>query len=518
MKMESDKVLQIITAFKQVFNKYKLEVISLVMILFSVIIISSLDSSRQFVLSSQAQNFPDCFGKTGSVCEGVGDNNGRVTVLNCTGEVKNYTCQRNHKKFDNLSVCYSATQTNDFKEYVGMAVNPGERGECVVDAYGLCDIGQADILNDGTFFGGMCWDIMKVCENCSQITPTLSPTPTSVNTLTPTKTPTPTRTLTPTKTPTISPTITPTPTKTLTPTPTKTLTPVPTVPTKTPTPTRIPTQTLRPTITPTVILKRITVQGRIYEDLDVFGNVGRGAWADEIPACYRTPCYSLGKTYTVPVRIDLSTNSGYKLDIANNPNTTDICSVNQEEEKEYCGWANPVYKDGKIYPGSHCSKYGGFSLTISPQDKPKIYNLGGKNYYLIRVVVAPEVALPGSAPYPLWKIWGLSEAYWFNAGTVSPPSPLPAMPYQDNSPTGVVRCDLFNDSVQCNVCKGGVTFPSWANICRLNSTTGHLQEGLSNCSLNTYRSGNTFGYWAGILVPIDAGTQSNNLWIGIAKR
>lgn len=126
-----------------------------------------------------------CSGRTGSICEGVGGNDGSVSVLNCTGSTQIYTCQKNHTRFTNPTACNSAQRTDNWSSYDGMQIVAGARGTCSVDSGGDCDIGQADITNNSTL-PGVCWDVVKTCTNCTL------PTPTNTPRLTPTSTPTPT--------------------------------------------------------------------------------------------------------------------------------------------------------------------------------------------------------------------------------------------------------------------------------------------------------------------------------------
>lgn len=176
----------------------------------------------------------------GVYCEGVGNRDGSTSVLNCTTETKNFTCQTNHTRFTDLTTCNAADRTNQYTGYSTLVVPPYESRSCSTGAGGTCDIGQVDIL------GPLCWDTIKNCTNCGG-----TPTPTRILTPTPT---TPTTTGTPTPTIRITPTpttrVTPTPTTRITPTPTRriTLTPTPTrVITVTPTPTRVITLTPTPT-------------------------------------------------------------------------------------------------------------------------------------------------------------------------------------------------------------------------------------------------------------------------------
>lgn len=126
-----------------------------------------------------------CSGRTGSICEGVGGNDGSVSVLNCTGSTQIYTCQKNHTRFTNPTACNSAQRTDNWSSYDGMQIAAGARGTCSVDSGGDCDIGQADITNNSTL-QGVCWDVAKTCTNCSPLTPTATPR----LALTPTATPT----------------------------------------------------------------------------------------------------------------------------------------------------------------------------------------------------------------------------------------------------------------------------------------------------------------------------------------
>lgn len=130
-----------------------------------------------------------CIGKSGSICEGVGDNNGSVAVLNCTDSTQIYACQKNHTHFTNPTACNSAQRTDNWSSYDGMPVDPGTRGTCSVDSGGDCDIGQADITN--ATLPGVCWDVMKTCTNCTLLTPTSTPRLTPTSTPTPTPTPIP---------------------------------------------------------------------------------------------------------------------------------------------------------------------------------------------------------------------------------------------------------------------------------------------------------------------------------------
>lgn len=171
-----------------------------------------------------------CAGKSpGFYCQGNGDGNGSVDVLNCTSETKNFTCQTNHTRFTTTAQCNTASKTDEWTGYSTLVVPPGESRSCQIGAEGTCDISQVDIFpSGGTPSDFLCWDIIKNCTNCGT-TPTPSPTiratPTPTRIITPTLTPspTPTRTVTPSPTPTgrLTPTPTPTPTRIATPTPTQ---------------------------------------------------------------------------------------------------------------------------------------------------------------------------------------------------------------------------------------------------------------------------------------------------------
>lgn len=173
-----------------------------------------------------------CAGKQAkSYCEGVGDHNGSTTVLNCTGSRQQYQCQTNHTSFTDKTVCDATNETQNYTGESTLVVESGRTATCSVGAGGVCDIGQADIRDNGTMFSGVCWDTIKDCT-C----PVASPTPTS--TVIPSLTPT--LTLPPTQTPTPTQTLTPIPTDTPRPTATATPTTPPGVPTPTPQPTVAP--------------------------------------------------------------------------------------------------------------------------------------------------------------------------------------------------------------------------------------------------------------------------------------
>lgn len=115
-----------------------------------------------------------CAGRTGNICEDQSNGNGLVTVLNCTGQTQNYTCQTNHEAFENQGQCDGAKVTNNFSGYTGMSVGNGQRGSCSASPQGACNIAQADIrLNNNS----ICWDTSKDCTNCSRPTPTPTPVP-----------------------------------------------------------------------------------------------------------------------------------------------------------------------------------------------------------------------------------------------------------------------------------------------------------------------------------------------------
>ncbi len=109
-------------------------------------------------------------------CEGQSNNDGSVGVRNCSNVTKFYTCQKESDRFTSVSACQAAVKTTQGNiTYSGMEVKPGEVGTCSVDAGGSCNLGQADILPQGSS-AGICWDVKRDCSNCGA--PTNTPIPT----------------------------------------------------------------------------------------------------------------------------------------------------------------------------------------------------------------------------------------------------------------------------------------------------------------------------------------------------
>lgn len=126
-----------------------------------------------------------CAGKSGIVCENLGNNEGKAIGWNCTGEPKLLRCQNNHQSFNNVVHCQGIFQYNENPEYPHeRVVQHGERFECTVTPRGTCDFAQADVVLDGV---GKCWGIIRDCSNCGG--PTSIPSPTPIVTSTPSPTP-----------------------------------------------------------------------------------------------------------------------------------------------------------------------------------------------------------------------------------------------------------------------------------------------------------------------------------------
>lgn len=314
---------------------------------------------------------------------------------------------------------------------------------------------------------------------------------------------------------------------------------MPRVPTASPTPTLTPTTTPRtPTNTPpprtptaTATPAAVVIQGRYFQDKDIAYN-GRGGFEAPVPVCFRDDLVKKGCAekdangvrllYTLPFRMDVQMTGGtnYPIqsrDLGNNPNEVDVCSTLSYEEKapKYCGVKGGTRSGDRVYPNTHCSKFGGFSLTIPAG--AFVQNVEGKLYYRVRIEANPRSGLPVANPFDT-KEWVISEAYWMNPAVLNPP-PSPSPGYQNTS-TGV-RCDRnLSGGTQCNVCLANRQPVTPARVCNLDGS-GYVRD--EYCEpINSAQSGGDRGYrfdkWLVVLVPVDGSMNNQTLWIGARPR
>jgi len=268
-----------------------------------------------------------------------------------------------------------------------------------------------------------------------------------------------------------------------------------------------PTPTLTPTATPTGPVGK-KLSGRFY--LGTWrgrdgGNVGRNAVSQSIPP-------PSGPEIHIDIPITPLPNGIQTLqDVANWPNTSDVCSQ-LTSDGSVCGWLGVNVINGKNYPKyPHCSTYGGFSLTIP--DDARISYCGNEPYY-------------GFIIRPVDPRWRVSEAYMMDVSTSITPIPNKRFAqFFDYEATGDhgIRCDCFNNDVykagrgecrlpdnspQCNTCikRAYGLDPSW---------------GYASVWANMgVTCGNIYGYTPAnpgkVFIPVSwVGKPNMELWIGV---